>query len=628
MTAPSLHTDSGATHRISFRCDLAEARTATRALCAFLAEQPLDESELFACELCLAEACNNAIQYAVDGARQEAVVAEAVCTLGWVELRVTDHTAGFALPAGPLVVPTPGREHGRGLFIIRSMMDEVRYLRGEKDNTLIMRKNRVQHRHRPFSHAPSAAPDELRRQLEDFKRTISSMARELCLRSESLAAIFRCGTELGHAGDLDGFARRLLGDLLHLTAADWFVLRLIPPKGLRLEVFAASSPELHGEPLHLDAASRMIASAELAAAATRNPVGYVARQARRSADPLRAAGSKATGLVHPLLFGETLVGTLAVGRRKDGPAFSELQIEVLRTFSEFIAIQIVNLRYQEEQASSRIVTRELEIARSIQRASFPRSLPQAGGFTLAGCWESARQVAGDFYDALPIGDHSLLLVVADVMGKGVPAAMFATITRSLIRAMSVHHCQPAELLGRLNALLYEELSAVDMFITVQLALVDLRWRHVLAASAGHCPILLVSGDPLSVRSLSPTGAPLGILPDVNYDQQCTTLDDPACLMIYTDGLTEALDPSGEMFGAERLSNWLRRNVCFPCAANQLCGLLAAELNRFRAGTPLRDDQTFLILADGNTPAAQRPAISAGRPAPVPSSPPPETVSSS
>ena len=185
MTAPYLHMDSGATHRISFRCDLTEARTATRALRAFLAEHPLDESELLACELCLAEACNNAVQYAVDGARRETVVAEAVCTSAWVELRVTDHTPGFVLPAGPLAVPAPVHEHGRGLFIIRSMMDDVRYLRGEKDNTLIMRKNRAQHRHRPFAHTPSAAPDELRRQLEDFKRTISAMARELCLRSES-----------------------------------------------------------------------------------------------------------------------------------------------------------------------------------------------------------------------------------------------------------------------------------------------------------------------------------------------------------------------------------------------------------------------------------------------------------
>src|SRR5690606_36575461 len=166
--------------------------------------------------------------------------------------------------------------------------------------------------------------------------------------------------------------------------------------------------------------------------------------ARVSTEPLRAAGPAATGVVHPILFGETLVGTLAVGRRENAHPFSELQIEVIRTFAEFIAIQIVNLRHQEEQVGARILTRELEIARSIQQASFPRTLPQLGNFSLAGRWESARQVAGDFYDAMPLGDHSMLLVVADVMGKGVPAAMFATITCALIRSLAPPHHQPSD----------------------------------------------------------------------------------------------------------------------------------------------------------------------------------------
>jgi serine phosphatase RsbU (regulator of sigma subunit) len=117
---------------------------------------------------------------------------------------------------------------------------------------------------------------------------------------------------------------------------------------------------------------------------------------------------------------------------------------------------------------------------------------------------------------------------------------------------------------------------------------------------------MVSGDGSPVRTLSPTGTPLGILPNPTYDQQCTTLTDPACLMIYTDGLTEALDPTGDMFGRDRLDDWLRANVRFPCAAEELCESLSAELDRFRSGTPLRDDQTYLILADKSTPAVMPP----------------------
>src|SRR4029434_11127006 len=118
-------------------------------------------------------------------------------------------------------------------------------------------------------------------------------------------------------------------------------------------------------------------------------------------------------------------------------------------------------------------------------------------------WESARQVGGDFYDAFALDDHSLLLAVGDVMGKGVPDSLFATSTRSLLRALSIRAHHPRHLLERLNALLYEELSRVGMFVTVQLVFVDLHRRQLVVASAGHCPVLMFSEG--SVRTLGITG---------------------------------------------------------------------------------------------------------------------------
>jgi serine phosphatase RsbU (regulator of sigma subunit) len=225
----------------------------------------------------------------------------------------------------------------------------------------------------------------------------------------------------------------------------------------------------------------------------------------------------------------------------------------------------------------------------------PRSLPQLRDFGLAASWESARQVGGDFYDAIPLSDHSMLLVVADVMGKGVPAAMFATIMRSLVRAMAVRSHHPAKLLRRLNELLYEELSTVGMFITAQLVFVDLQRRQIVAASAGHCPIFILSGE--SVRTLRAAGTPLGILPNASYRQHTATLASPAGLLLYTDGLTEALNPIGEMFGQERLATWLRDRAALGQPAETLRDELAAELARFRGTAPLRDDQAFLLLTE-------------------------------
>jgi len=590
----SIPAERGASQRVVFKCDLAESRVATRILRAFLVEQGLDESEQFACELCLAEACNNAVQYATPAGAAFPVVAEAIVHAAGIELRVTDRTAGFELGAKPTAL-NPERENGRGIFIIQSMMDEVRYYRGAEDNTLVMRKGRTHQQHRPAEDAATATLQDARRQLENCQQTVSGMARELCFRSESLAAIFRCSAELGRASDLEGFGNRLFTDLLHLTGADWFVLRVLPAGDPQLTVLTASAPEMRGPPLGIASSTPGESPAELSAARTRREQEFDASRSTNATDPLSTAGPEATGIVQPLLFGNTLLGTLAIGRRQKDAPFTALQVETIRAFGEFMAVQIMNVRHREDQVHARLVAHELEIAHRIQRALLPRTLPQLGGFRLAGNWESARQVGGDFYDAFPLDDHSLLLVVADVMGKGVPAAIFATITRSLLRAMAVRSHHPAKLLKRLNEMLYAELSSVGMFITAQIVFIDLDRRQLVAASAGHCPILMLSGE--TVKSLGVTGTPLGILPNATYREQTATFGDPGGLLLYTDGLTEALNPAGEMFGQDRLADWLRARAPLPASAEQLRDELTVELCRFRGDAALRDDQAFLILAE-------------------------------
>jgi serine phosphatase RsbU (regulator of sigma subunit) len=481
-------------------------------------------------------------------------------------------------------------------------MDAVRYQRGANENTLVMRKKRTHQQHRPAADAAAATLEQARRQLENCQQTISGMARELCFRSESLSAIFRCCTELGRTSDLEGFAKRLLTDLLHLAAADWYLLRLLAPGDSDLAVFTASNPEISGTALAIAAAPQGDSPVELTAARTRTEVEFDARRNVIGHEPLRAAGANANGIVQPLLFGDKLLGTLAIGRTEAGEPFTALQAEMIRTFSEFMAVQLMNVRHREEQVHARLVAHELEIAHRIQRALLPRTLPQLGSFRLAGNWESARQVGGDFYDAFALDEHSMLLVVGDVMGKGVPAAIFATITRSLLRALAVRIHHPGKLLKRLNELLHAELSSVGMFITAQLVFVDLTRRQLVTASAGHCPVMLLSGD--AVRTLGVTGTPLGILPKASYRQQTASFGQPGGLLIYTDGVTEAVNPAGEMFGQQRLAEWLRARLPLPGSAETMRDELAGELCRFRGTAALRDDQAFLLLAEDPTLSLQ------------------------
>ena len=141
MASPLLEPARPATLRLAFAPDLASARAVSIAIRTFLAEQGVAEKELFSYELCISEASNNAVEYAQGYARNLKPVAEALFTPSQIELRVTDHTAGFDLPE-KIAAPSPLTDRGRGLFLIQSVMDEVRYLRGTKENTLVMRKKR------------------------------------------------------------------------------------------------------------------------------------------------------------------------------------------------------------------------------------------------------------------------------------------------------------------------------------------------------------------------------------------------------------------------------------------------------------------------------------------------------
>ena len=606
MLVPSLQPARPATLRLAFAPDAPSARAVAEAIRTFLAEQGVPDKELFSYELCIAEASNNAIKYAVGPARELQPVAEALFTPDRIELRMTDHTPGFVLPEQ---VPQPSvlGDCGRGLFLIQAVMDEVRYLRGAKENILIMRKRRRAHRpaatDRKADTASGLSLEESQRQLTESKNAHASMAGELSLRSETLSAIFRCCAELSRSEEVgEGFGKRLLADLFNLTTADWCVLRLLSADNRTLVVAAASDPELASEPITLPLAGETPGGIEASAGASRAAVRFDLREDSDRAEPLRAVGPEATGLVCPLVFGAKLVGTIAVGRRGGDFPLGKLQDEVVHVFAELLATQTVNRRHQKDEERRKVLARELEIAQEIQHLLLPRTLPQLEGFGLAGGWQSAHEVGGDFYDALAVGEHSLFLMVADVMGKGVPAALFAATMRGLLRGLAARSDDPAQILSGLNRLLYAELSPVNMFITAQVVHVDLVTRKITAASAGHPPALYVPPGRHTVVALLTQGLPIGVMPDTVYQSETAFLGDHPTLLLHTDGLTDTRNPEGKPFGQKRLMGWLSANAIAGHPANELRDRLVTELNRFRGSAPMDDDQAFLLLTDASVSA--------------------------
>ena len=209
---------------------------------------------------------------------------------------------------------------------------------------------------------------------------------------------------------------------------------------------------------------------------------------------------------------------------------------------------------------------------------------------------SSQEPGGDFYDVVPLTGERLLLIMADAMGNGTRAFRYATSLRLLVRLVAEWTQEPGELLCQLNRLIYEELSERDVFITAQAALLDPRRREFTLASAGHCPLLLAQPGMLP-KPLAPEVLPLGVLSTSKYEVDTFQLQPRDCLLLYTDGVTESRNLRGEFYGQQRLEHWLARNYERWPSANQLRDGFRAELCRFRAGLPARDDETFLFVVE-------------------------------
>ncbi len=573
--------------RLETGCDFSGIRAAVQQICSFLSERGLDEKELADWELALVEAGNNAVEHATPEGRLFPVVLEVACGEDDIEARVTDHTPGFDWPQD-IALPDPESEGGRGLFLIQALTDQPGYFRGRGENCLVLRKRR------PNS-GPPRSPDlgTLPSRLAEAEVALAEMTEELSSSYESLVAVFRYSAELGGAGDLPQFARRLLSDLVLIAPADFAVLRLAEADGRTLRTFLVE-PETLEVPRPILELAAPGSSIELEAARARQDVWFDPDTAWNESDPVALCGMNC-GVCHPFLSGAQLIGTLTLGRASADQPFTSAQINLLHTLSDFLGIQIVNARLLDERMQARVTRRELEIAAEIQRSLLPARLPACQPFVLAASCLSAREVGGDVYDVVKGEPSGALVVVADVMGKGVPAALFGSVVRSAARSMPHLFSQPARLLAALNQVLYDDLSRVDMFATALLVYLDPARHQFICASAGHCPALVWAPGYGTAQPVIQSGLPLGIELSAQYDETVVPLPPRACALLYTDGVTEARDPAGEMLGEQALAEWLARNASSRGAAEEIKSGLLDQLAEFRATAPLTDDQTMVLI---------------------------------
>jgi serine phosphatase RsbU (regulator of sigma subunit)/anti-sigma regulatory factor (Ser/Thr protein kinase) len=568
-------------------------RDAARVVRSFLASNGVEEADMDSWELVAVEAGNNAVQYTSPSAKNSGSDHSVRFLMNaWedcVELCVTDHSKGFDWPEES-TLPPEDSEQGRGIFLITALTNAARYVRGSSENFLIMRKDR--NKKRGYADVQRDA---------DLEHTINLMTEELGASFESLSAIVSFSTELGRAEDFGACAAKWLKELLKSTGTHWYELRQYNRESGTLKVVVSSLPRDVSEPaIMLDTDYSGGLPVEIQAITEGKDIWFDDKTASSTMANLeRTFGKPISGFSHPIYVGSQLFGVLSIGVNHPKADLTISRINVIHTFAGFLAIQMCNTQAQKEALQSRVIGRELQIAANIQRSLLPKKLPQPTGWTLSAHSESANHVGGDFYDAAVVDENSIVIAIADVMGKGVPAAMFAAIFRSHLLARPELAPTPGKLLSWMNRVLFSDLSGVDMFVTAQVVHIDLITRKVTMASAGHCPLFVVDGPKNKLSEHSSDGSPLGIAIDSMYPEETFQLGPNARLMMFTDGLVEVRNASGRAFGSVTAADLLKTSAIDELDATTSVQTILDQIAEFQNGTASTDDISLVLLAESN-----------------------------
>jgi serine phosphatase RsbU (regulator of sigma subunit)/anti-sigma regulatory factor (Ser/Thr protein kinase) len=545
---------------------------------AWLANAGAPEDELAAWELLFAEGANNVAVHGGGEDSPQLLEIDLRILPDRIIANIIDQTEGFDWP-DTVSLPDDNSESGRGLFILEALTTARAYHRSRGRNTLTLERETAL----PYALSPAPANDPV------LEETLDSMTEELSACYESLSAIFRFTAEARQTTTLTDFADRLLRHLATITGADYGMLRVV--NGPDLTTLANHS--CHGP-----------ASCPVGQSPYPMEAAAVSSRQDQWIEPSSAPDQPQAGLVHPFYHEDELMGLLTVGRRHSTEPLNAGQVNIIHTFSEFFAQQVLSRRHAEAAIAASVAHREIELAAEIQRSLLPSQFPDIPGITLAGHCESALTVGGDFYDVIPWTSHGFFFIVADVMGKGVGASMMAAVTRSVFRSLNQLYQTPARAMERAARLLFGDLDRLEMFVTAAVGVVDLHQGVVRLANAGHCPVLVALPDG-TVVSAEPSIAPLGLEKSPLCSETTVPFPPGARLLIYSDGLVDPRDLRSPFPSPDEAGAWLALAAQGRPTAEALKAALLARIGCIPSQGPTAaqaDDQTFLVIAcDAPTP---------------------------
>lgn len=295
----------------------------------------------------------------------------------------------------------------------------------------------------------------------------------------------------------------------------------------------------------------------------------------------------------PLKIKDRVIGVSQVINKLDGTDFNEEDRETLTLLCANAAVAVENARLHQKILHTRQIEQDMAFAKSVQLNFLPRAMPKLDGFDFCAHYKPAREIGGDFYDFIPLDGDRLGILIGDVSGKGVPAALFMARFTTDFHLLALREKDPEKLMHRINEIVCEQ-SCRGMFVTLLYMVFEKNSGEAFYMNAGHLPPVLWNSSTGKYAVLSRHGGPpLGIAPDRHYTPARLSLAPGTCVLLATDGLMEAQNGCGEFLGFEGIEKWLRAG---DSDAESVLSRLSFSLSQFSGECPQADDIT-LVLAE-------------------------------
>lgn len=317
---------------------------------------------------------------------------------------------------------------------------------------------------------------------------------------------------------------------------------------------------------------------------------FISPDVRNEPRYINARARTRSEMVAPIISNEEVIGVFDL-ESDELNAYSQDDLEVLMLLASQVAIIIEKVMLHEQLIEKQRLETQLEVARQVQLQLLPAKDPQLEGLDISAYNFPTEEVSGDYYDWTRIFEDQIGIVIADVSGKGVPAALLMAFLRASLRAASHIGYAPHISMSKVNYLLWESIER-NQFVTAFYGILDATNRTLAYSNAGHNPPLVIDADG-NARFEERGGVPLGMFRDTRYYEYFLTIEPGQILVLYTDGVTEATNTAGEEYGRERLVAAVRRSR--KSSARELIDLIHRDMIEWTDGRGATDDVTFFIV---------------------------------